>query len=65
LLLYCRTSNSAVPWNYTFYAAAVIGPFVYIGAMVHAAFWRQISSIVGSIVSLQSILGACTARGPW
>jgi len=48
-----------------FYAAAVLGPFVYSGAVAHAAFWRKISSIMGSIVSLQSILGACTARGPW
>jgi len=47
-----RLSQAAVPEEYPFYAAAVIGPLVYIGAVVHAAFWRQISSIVGSIVSL-------------
>ena len=45
-------SQAAVPEDYPFYAAAVIGPFVYIGAVAHAALWRQISSIVGSIVSL-------------
>jgi len=48
----CRRSQTAVPEDYPFYAAAVIGPFVYIGAVVHAALWRQLSSIMGSIVSL-------------
>ena len=38
------------PENYPFYAAAVVAPLVYIGAVGHAAHWRQ--SIVGSIVSL-------------
>ena len=36
---------------YPFWAAAVIGPFVYIIAAAHAAMWGQISSIVGSVVS--------------
>ena len=40
---------------YPFWAAAVIGPFVYISAVAHAALWRQISSIVGSIVSFYRI----------
>ena len=39
------------PGSYPFWAAAVIGPIVYISAVVHATLWRQISSILGSIVS--------------
>lgn len=39
------------PQSYPFWAAAVFGPIVYICAVVHAALWRQTSSILGSIVS--------------
>ena len=37
--------------EYPYWAAAVIGPFLYISAVAHAALWRQISSIVDSVVS--------------
>ena len=43
------------PTEYPYFAAAVIGPFVYISAAAHAALWRQISSIVGSVVSFYSM----------
>ena len=45
----------AFPPEYRFWAAAVIGPFVYISAVAHAALWKQISSTVGSVVSFYSM----------
>ena len=44
------------PEFYAYWAAAVVGPFVYICAVAHAALWRQISSIVGSVVSFLYII---------
>jgi len=55
-LLNNQISQAAVPEDYPFYAAAVIGPFVYTGAVAHAALWRQISSIVGSIIAVLSVV---------
>jgi len=51
-----RRSQAAIPEDYPYYAAAVFGPFVYIGAVAHAALWRQISSIVGSIIAVLSVV---------
>ena len=50
----CSTPGTS-PLEYPFWAAAVIGPFVYISAVAHAALWRLISSIVGSVVSFYSM----------
>ena len=54
----------SAPGSYPFWAAAVIGPIVYICAVSHAALWRQTSSIVGSIVSL-SYTRSSTSGGAW
>ena len=39
---------------YPFWAATAVGPVVYILAVIHALLWRQLSGIVGSIVSCQT-----------
>ena len=51
----CSYTGYTSPLEYPYFAAAVIGPFVYISAAAHAALWRQISSIVGSVVSFYSM----------
>ena len=38
---------------YSYWVASVVGPVVYIAAMVHALLWRQFSGAVGSVVSCQ------------
>jgi len=37
--------------NYPYWAASVVGPVVYILAVIHALLWKQLSGVVGSIVS--------------
>ena len=39
---------------YSYWVASVVGPVVYILAVIHALLWKQLSGIVGSIVSSQS-----------
>ena len=54
MYILCSAQGTS-PLNYPFWAAAVIGPFVYILAVAHAALWKQISSIVGSVVSFTDL----------
>ena len=38
---------------YSHWVTSVVGPVVYIVAVVHALLWRQLSGTAGSIVSCQ------------
>ena len=40
------------PWLYWAWAASVVGPVVYILAVVHAVLWGLPSAIVGSLVCI-------------
>ena len=39
--------------TYSYWVASVVGPVVYIVAVIHALLWKQLSGVVGSIVSCQ------------
>ena len=55
MYILCSTLGQNSPVEYPLWAAAMIGPFVYILAVAHAALWKQISSIVGSVVSFTDL----------
>lgn len=44
--------------TYPFWVASVVGPVIYILAGIHALLWKQLSGVVGSIVSTLMIVHA-------
>ena len=52
-ILSCSIYYENSPVFYWAWAASVVGPVVYVLAVVHAVLWKLPSAVVGSLVSIQ------------